>query len=298
MLLRICHTTRFEYEKPAYHSHNEVRMKPRDGHNQRCLNFELEVTPEASVFECDDYFGNRVHAFSIDREHRSLTVAARSIVERMPEPEQISSPKPFNQFLLADSERVQSEFDFLSASRHVPFSEPMKKFFWLAKPDNAEDVATYVMRVVSYINGQFEYEPGKTRVHSTADEILIAGGGVCQDFTHLTIGVLRLAGIPARYVSGYLAPLANTNATSMGGQASHAWLEAQVPGMGWTGFDPTNGCKVDERHVRVAIGRDYSDVPPMRGVYRSAGSHQSMTVELKVELEPEPQKSSGQQSQQ
>jgi transglutaminase-like putative cysteine protease len=193
----------------------------------------------------------------------------------------------FGEFLLEDSARNSSEYDFLNASRHVPFSEPMRKFFWLAKPDTTEDVGKYAIRVVTFIRDQFEYEPGMTKVQSTADEMLTVGGGVCQDFAHVTIGVLRLAGIPARYVSGYLAPAAKQAAASVGAQASHAWLEAQLPGQGWTGFDPTNGCLVDERHIRVAIGRDYSDVPPMRGVYRSHGGKQVMSVELQIEPQPE-----------
>ena len=287
MLLRICHTTRFEYQAPAYDSHNEVRMRPRDGGNQRCIRFELARTPDTSTIEYDDYYGNRVYSFSIHEPHPSLIVTARSLVECGPVPQPAPMPMQFGEFLLEDSARNSSEYDFLNASRHVPFSEPMRKFFWLAKPDTTEDVGKYAIRVVTFIRDQFEYEPGMTKVQSTADEMLTVGGGVCQDFAHVTIGVLRLAGIPARYVSGYLAPAAKQAAASVGAQASHAWLEAQLPGQGWTGFDPTNGCLVDERHIRVAIGRDYSDVPPMRGVYRSHGGKQVMSVELQIEPQPE-----------
>jgi transglutaminase-like putative cysteine protease len=158
----------------------------------------------------------------------------------------------------------------------------------MARPRGDEDVTDYTNRIVASVHAQFAYEPGTTKVQSTADEILSAGAGVCQDFAHLTIGVLRLAGIPSRYVSGYLAPASDDNVESVGAQASHAWLEAQLPGAGWTGFDPTNGCQVDQRHIRVAVGRDYSDVPPMRGVYRSSGGSQVMTVDLRIEPESSP----------
>jgi transglutaminase-like putative cysteine protease len=288
MLLRILHTTRFEYQMPAYDSHNEARMKPLEGAHQRCLEFELKITPYASAFEYDDYYGNRVHSFSIHERHPALIVAAKSLVECMPvsrRPAAISMP--FGEYLVEDHARNRIEYDFLNASRHVPFSEPMRKFFWLARPDPGEDVIAYANRVVAYVRDQFVYEPGMTRVHSTADEILTVGGGVCQDFAHLTIGVMRLAGVPARYVSGYLAPAAKASVESVGAQASHAWLEAQLPGLGWTGFDPTNGCMVDERHIRVAVGRDYSDVPPLRGVYRSQGGKQVMSVELQIEPQPD-----------
>jgi transglutaminase-like putative cysteine protease len=304
MILRICHTTRFEYQMPSYDSHNEVRMKPLEGASQRCLEFELALTPAASNFEYDDYYGNRVHAFSIHYPHRSLNVVARSVVERLPAARTASAPMPFGDYLLEDHARYRAEYDFLSASRHVPFSDTMRKFFWLAKPEPSEDVAAYTNRIVAFVRDQFVYEPGMTRVHSTADEILSVGGGVCQDFAHLTIGVLRLAGIPTRYVSGYLAPAARAAMDSLGSQASHAWIEANLPGLGWTGFDPTNGCVVDERHIRVAVGRDYSDVPPLRGVYRSAGGKQVMTVELQIEPQPDlappvdPGKGSNQQNQQ
>jgi transglutaminase-like putative cysteine protease len=292
MLLRICHTTRFEYQMPAYDSHNEVRMKPLDSVSQRCVEFELEITPGTSVVEYNDYYGNRVHGFSIHEPHPGLIVAAKSIVECMAGSQPPATPIPFGEFLLDDHTRGLIEYDFLSASRHVPFSEPMRKFFWLTKPDPSEDVAAYANRVVTFIRDQFIYEPGMTKVHSTADEILTVGGGVCQDFAHLTIGVLRLAGLPARYVSGYLAPAAKAGIETIGAQASHAWLEAQLPGQGWTGFDPTNGCLVDERHIRVAIGRDYSDVPPMRGTYRSHGSKQVMSVELQIDRQAESQSQS------
>jgi transglutaminase-like putative cysteine protease len=288
MLIRILHTTRFDYEKPAYQSHNEVRMRPLDGPDQRCVRFDLETLPGASTFEYSDYYGNRVTALSIHPPHSGLTVVARSIVERIEIARPVAVGTTFKTFLLDDQGRSLTEYDFLSASRHIPFSQPLRKFFWMARPRQTEDVADYANRIITYINAQFAYEPGTTKVQSTADEILSAGAGVCQDFAHLTIGVLRLAGIPARYVSGYLAPTFGNGVESLGAQASHAWLEAQLPGAGWIGFDPTNGCQVDQRHIRVAIGRDYSDVPPMRGIYRSTGTSQVMTVELRVEPEVDP----------
>jgi transglutaminase-like putative cysteine protease len=140
--------------------------------------------------------------------------------------------------------------------------------------------------VVAFVRDQFSYEPGKTGAHSTVDEILTIGAGVCQDFAHLTIAILRLAGVPARYVSGYLAPPEGSSGhLSIESQATHAWIEAQLPAQGWAGFDPTHGCRTDARHIKVAIGRDYSDVTPLRGVYRSFGNKQRMTVDLRLERE-------------
>src|ERR1700686_2737491 len=216
MLLRICHTTRFEYQAHAYDSHNEVRMRPLEGPNQRCVEFDLDLTPDTSTIEYDDYYGNRVYGFSIHDPHPELIVTAKSLVERMSALKPAAISMPFGEYLIEDQPRNRTDYDFRNASRHVPFSDPMRKFFWLAKPDPSEDVAAYANRIVAFIRDQFVYEPGMTKVHSTADEILTVGGGVCQDFAHLTIGVLRLAGIPSRYVSGYLAPALDTTVESVG----------------------------------------------------------------------------------
>ncbi|MDO8433871.1 MAG: transglutaminase N-terminal domain-containing protein [Candidatus Binatus sp.] len=199
MFFRIRHTTSFDYDGPVYQSHNEVRVRPRDSATQRCVQFELQIEPHPSTIEYADYYGNTVHAFAIYPPHNSLSVTATSIVEQMPEVPAAMQRVTIEEFLMRDAIRSQAEYDFLNASRHVPFSPAMKKFFWLSRPDPAEDVTAYATRINESIRQQFEYEPGRTRVHSTADEILTVGGGVCQDFAHLAIGVLRLAGIPARY---------------------------------------------------------------------------------------------------
>jgi len=260
-------------------------MRPIDGAQQQCLEFALDIEPPASVFEYRDYYGNDVHSFSIHSQHEVLTITARSVVNCMAEDPPPSRAVSFEEFLTDDRARTQAEYDFLGASPHVPFSERMRKFFWLARPRRTDEVDAYVRQVVAFVRDQFSYEPGVTHVHSTVDQILSVGAGVCQDFAHLTIAILRLAGVPSRYVSGYLAPPADSSQKTPAEQASHAWIEAQLPVQGWVGFDPTHGCRTDTRHIKVAMGRDYSDVTPLRGVYRSCGSKQTMTVELKLERE-------------
>ena len=285
MLFQIRHTTRFKYEQPVYESHNELRMRPLERPRQRCVSFGLEIDPVGTIMEYQDFYGNSAHALSVYPPHGALAIVAQSLVERLPELDDGAGAMTFREFLARDLSRNRLEYDFLNPSTYVPFSDPLRKFFWMVHPANDEDVFEYVQRVVDFVHGQFEYEPGLTQVHSTADEILTIGGGVCQDFAHLTIGVLRLAGVPARYVSGYLAPTADSApVTRAASSASHAWLEAQVPLLGWVGFDPTHGCRTDWRHIRVAIGRDYADVPPIKGVFRTAGGKQKMTVELNIEL--------------
>jgi transglutaminase-like putative cysteine protease len=297
MIFRVRHATRFAYEAPAYESHNEIRLRPSDDYaGQLVLSFELEVQPHASVFEFRDYFGNRAYSISIYPPHQSLTIKTVALVERLPDLTGRPTEVPFDRFLADDETRTRVNCEFLTATRFVPFSDRLRKFFWMARPRRTEDVAEYVMRVVCFIRDQFGYDTGTTHVHSNLDEILNAGGGVCQDFAHLTLGVLRLAGVPARYVSGYIGPHPDASGAP-GEQASHAWIEALLPGAGWTGFDPTHRCRTDIRHIRVAIGRDYADAAPIRGVYRSDASQNTMSVDLEVYPE-DPTAASSSQSQQ
>jgi transglutaminase-like putative cysteine protease len=282
---RIRHVTRFTYEQPAYESHNEVRLRPRESPSQRTLGFRLETIPPAAVIDYIDAFGNAVHALSVHEPHCEFMVLADSLVERTPLRE-LPIDRSFEDFLSGDAMRSQEEYDFLHPSRYIPFSEELKKFFWMIRPRMNEPVVDYTRRLVAWVCDQFAYEPGSTNVHSDVNRVLSVGAGVCQDFAHLTIGVLRLAGVPARYVSGYLAPQVD-HGRALGEQASHAWVEAMLPEAGWSGFDPTHGSRVTDHHVRLAVGRDYADVPPIRGVYRSAGKQQTMQVSLAItQLEP------------
>lgn len=284
MIFRIRHTTHFKYEKPAYESHNEVRVAPRSSPGQRCLSFDIEVTPKAAVLAYDDSFKNRVHAISVHPPHEELSIVAISVVERTPPRAGAPLRVPFGEFLAEDAARSAEHYEFLNPSHFIPFSDRLRKFFWSARPAPTETVLEYSMRMVRYVRDQFEYEKDKTHVYSSVDDILAAGGGVCQDFSHLTIGLLRLAGVPARYVSGYLAPRAGID-VNYAEQASHAWIEVLLPGTGWTGFDPTLRSRTTDHHIRVAIGRDYADVPPLRGVYRSGGTSGEMRVELSIQSE-------------
>jgi transglutaminase-like putative cysteine protease len=262
MRFQITHVKRFTYEKPTYDSHNELRMRPWNRAGQRCIAFNLSVDQSAAILAYNDFFGNHAHSLSVSRPHDSLTIVARSVVENSPTPANEYHQVPFSVYLSDDELRAKMYYEFVSPSRYIPFSDRLRKFFWMAaQPRGSEEVAAYVMRIVTLVLDQFEYETGTTHVHSSLDDILKSGGGVCQDFAHLTIGILRLAGVPARYVSGYLAPVSSQRqGANVGAQASHAWLEAMLPGSGWTGFDPTHRCRMYERHLGVAIGRDY--VPP------------------------------------
>ena len=285
MLFRIKHVTRYVYEHPASHSHNDVRLTPIDAPDQKRIAFSLEVTPDAAISEYRDSFGNVTHSIDIQPPHTELVISSSSVVERLAIPAEVSPRITVRDYLADDSARMNEYREFLNPSRYVPFSDRLRRFFWSVRPQLLEDITDYTDRMILFVRSQFAYDGATTNVHSTVDDILTTGGGVCQDFAHLSIGLLRLAGVPARYVSGYLAPDTARAANSTPPQlASHAWIEALLPGSGWTGFDPTHRTRTMIRHIRVAIGRDYNDLPPVSGVYESKGGGRQMAYELDVSL--------------
>jgi len=281
VIFRIRHRTRFAYDAPAYESHNELRLAPGDHADQRCLAFTLTTEPAAAVFEYGDAYGNRVHALSVHPPHEALDIVAESVVERVAPSSARARDLSFAEFLGDDDARLQEYHEFLSPSVYIPHGPRLRRFFWQARPGATEGVGEYTDRLVALVRDQFEYEAGKTDVHSTVEDVLTTGGGVCQDFAHLTIGLLRLAGVPARYVSGYLAPPSSDGTPRE--QTTHAWIDALLPGSGWTAFDPTHRGRTKLHHVRIGVGRDYADVTPVRGVYRSRGETQTMGVNVRIE---------------
>jgi transglutaminase-like putative cysteine protease len=285
MRFRIKHVTRYVYERPASNSHNDVRLTPMDAPDQKRIAFSLEVTPLAAIAEYRDAFGNLVHSIDVQPPHTELVISSASVVERLALPAQPAPQITVRDFLVDDADRMRDYGEFLNPSRYVPFSDRLRRFFWSVRPQLFEDITAYTERMILYVRNQFAYDVATTNVHSTVDDILTTGGGVCQDFAHLSIGLLRLAGIPARYVSGYLAPDPQRDPRSAPPElASHAWIEALLPGAGWTGFDPTHRTRTMIRHIRVAVGRDYNDLPPVSGVYKSAGGARRMAYELEVSL--------------
>lgn len=206
MLFRIKHLIHYTYEKPASHSHNEVRLAPLEAADQKRIAFSLDVKPAATITEYRDSFGNLAHSINIEPPHTELVIAANSVVDRLVPPAQPSPRVSIGDYLVGDSARIEHYGEFLNPSRYVPFSDRLRKLFWSVRPELSEDITAYTERMMLYVRNQFDYDGATTHVHSTVDDILTSGGGVCQDFAHLSIGLLRLAGIPARYVSGYFAP--------------------------------------------------------------------------------------------
>ena len=269
----IRHITRFTYDAPIRESVTEIRMQPRTELAQRCLRFELATQPRAHVSSYVDLMGNIVHHFDIPSEHTELVVTAQAIVEFVGDND-LATPATTSMEAWRDIEsatRTADAWEMVRPSAFVRETPLLQEFAQTLEIDRGMDPGSVVMALANAVHQSFEYKTAATRVDSPIDEALASRKGVCQDFAHILIALLRRVGIPARYVSGYLFHSRGERAAE---GATHAWVEAWLPGSGWVGVDPTSNMLAGERHVRVAIGRDYADVAPTRGVYKgmAAGS--------------------------
>ncbi|AUG28473.1 MULTISPECIES: transglutaminase family protein [Microbacterium] len=262
MRLRIEHTTGFAYQGEVGASYNEARMLPISTDSQFVLSSQLDIDPSTSVNYYLDYFGTRVAAFDVLAGHRDLEITARSLVEVRPRP--LEFPELSWERLAAESARSIGTVEMLGQSvRTAPHPDVVELARSIA--GRHAEPARAAVEIATAIGDAMEYMHGITGVHSTGAEAWAERKGVCQDITHITLGALRAVGIPARYVSGYLHPDPDAEVGAPTTGESHAWVEWFSGG--WQGFDPTNNVEIGDRHVLVARGRDYNDVPPLRGVY-------------------------------
>jgi transglutaminase-like putative cysteine protease len=285
----ITHVTRFSYQAPITESMMEVRMQPKSEDAQRCHRFELHTAPRARVHAYRDASGNAVHHFNIPAPHAKLIVTARSVVEMLHIPD-LPDALPLDAWHAIDAlESTGEHWDYRVPGRFTQSTTKLGELDRILALDRRVDPLTFVRRATAGIFERFEYVPKSTRVDSPIDEALQAGKGVCQDFAHIMLALLRVHGVPGRYVSGYLPHGADHHDRSEPA-ATHAWIEAWLPGLGWVGFDPTNDGEARERHVRVAVGRDYADVPPTRGVFKGdAASDLAVAVKIgRVDAPPPP----------
>jgi transglutaminase-like putative cysteine protease len=285
MFYSIRHLTKFRYSSAVSESLMEVRMNPRSEGLQRCLSFNLNVTPRARVQQYRDYLGNVIHHFDVPSPHRNLTIIAEAMVDVTPHP-------GWQAFLDAgawdrlDADLAERDFwEMLTPSHFAQWTDALAAFAAELKVPSREearrmDPLELLLDLNSAVYRAIEYVPKSTRVDSPADDALRSRQGVCQDYSHIVIALVRQLGIPCRYVSGYLFHREGVKTRSTEG-ATHAWVEAYLPGIGWTGFDPTNNSIADELHVRTAVGRDYADVPPTRGVFKGDAASE-LTVAVRV----------------
>lgn len=274
--LEVTHHTGLQYTDPVAVSFNEARMTPADGGGQLLIAHELRVTPTARVVPYTDYWGTLVEAFDVHEPHTTLEVESRNVVDT---PGLGERPPGVTWELLAEPALRDQRCEFLRLSQYIDDAS--------ADPDRANAVdllrsqstpRAAIDLAIEQVRDRMHYATGTTSVSTTAHEAWASGFGVCQDFTHATLSLLRSVGIPARYVSGYLYDGDGEIGETVTGE-SHAWVEAWDGG--WLPLDPTNGQPVDEGHTAVARGRDYADVSPLKGVY-SGGISEEIGVKVSL----------------
>jgi transglutaminase-like putative cysteine protease len=272
------HLTRFIYTAPVCESVMELRMQPLELDRQRCLRFNVTTTQRSRIFAYRDHYGNAVHYFDIPGHHTKLDISVESAVEIATSPD-LPKQLPLETWAAVDALAYSAEHaDWLLQSPFAENTPALQQFARAIGFGRTLDPLTTLRSLTSTLFSQFSYEPRTTRVDSPIDEALRARAGVCQDFAHIMTALVRSVGIPCRYVSGYIAPR-EAQTDRAGDNATHAWVEAYLPTLGWVGFDPTNNAVAGHRHLAVAFGRDYSDVPPTRGVFKGdAGSELSVAV--------------------
>ncbi len=300
MRLRVLHTTRYEYPTPAIDSHNEARLEPLSDEDQTCLDFTIKTSPSAKMYRFELPTGG-VHHFGIRLPHRSLTITANSLVETKVACPIVSLPSDSPLDLFGSSPELKQEFaEYLSWTKRVLFFPEIAQIALKVERTTGGGVVEFVQELNRKLYRDFAYSPGTTDVNTPLLEVLESKMGVCQDFAHLMLAVCRYRGIPARYVSGYLYTGQKENLFEseseeeysecgedelhqglVSGDAMHAWVECLLPDRRWHGLDPTNNVLTDHRYVKVHLGRDYGDVPPLRGVFRGPAS-QKLEVSVRV----------------
>ncbi len=294
MIYRVRHLTRYEYDLPVSLCFNKAHLLPRDTPRQQCLSTQIRVTP-TPVYSVrrEDFYGNLYYYFSIQEPHKALQIDVTSQIRMLPPPQNFdldlgNSCARVKELILhaADEETLLAK-EFLLDSPMIRTSDALRDY---AAPSFADDrpLLSAVRELTSRIFRDFKYDPGFSTVATPLNEVLEHKRGVCQDFAHLAIGCLRALGFPARYVSGYLETLPPPGKEKLvGSDESHAWFSVYSPGEGWFEFDPTNDNIPAEQHIVTALGRDYSDVTPLRGVFFDGGASQTLTVSVDVAAMPE-----------
>jgi transglutaminase-like putative cysteine protease len=283
----IQHITRYRYGSPIVENVMEVRLQPRSDEWQQCLSFHLYLRPTARVHPFRDYLDNWVHFYDIAAAHKELTITANSVVNVLP-PTPLVDALPIESWQAVDEmARSSAHWEWVQPSLRTPAPPAL---FALAEEfgvDRSLDPLSALKRIMVQLHENFSYDTGSTNVDSPIDEAMASRSGVCQDFSHIMLALTRhVLKIPCRYVSGYLFHRDNDRS---GDDATHAWVEALLPDLGWVGFDPTNNLIAGERHIRVALGRDYNDVPPTHGIFRGAtDSALSVSVTVKKASAPLP----------
>ncbi len=286
MRYRVTHETTYTYEELVSICHNELRLQPRDTERQRRLGTALHISPVPRAASLElDYFGNPTHFFTVEEPHHGMVLVAESELEIDRSSEEPLFTPPWES--LRDRVREDRSHDGLAAFE-MTFASPLvpvdREFASYAAPffPRGGEILECVVELTHRIHTDFAYRPGATSVSTPVRDVLAAREGVCQDFSHVQLACLRALGLPARYVSGYLhTQPADGRERLVGADASHAWVSVYCGDAGWLDVDPTNDLVVSDQHLTLAWGRDYGDVPPIKGVILGSGGH---TVEVAVDV--------------
>ncbi|HTI93746.1 MAG TPA: transglutaminase family protein [Puia sp.] len=268
----ISHQTTYTYHEPVSVCYNLLRLVPRNTHRQSCTSVAVEIHPEPDTFhEYEDFFGNKVIYFSIEKEHAKLSVRVSSEIEQRME-------AAGDRSLEQDADIGGYLFETPMTAANDDIAAYARGSFLPGRP-----VLEAAGDLMHRIYTDFRFTPGFTTVSTPLAMVMRERKGVCQDFAHLAIACCRSAGLPARYVSGYIETLPPPGVEKLiGVDASHAWFSVYIPNLGWVDFDPTNNLLPAEQHVTIGWGRDYADIAPMRGILLSSGTHGlSVSVDMR-----------------
>jgi transglutaminase-like putative cysteine protease len=272
--IRVVHTTGYRYKAPVTQSYNEARLTPRSDRRQNLIVSRVETTPATRSYRYTDYWGTAVTSFDLHAPHTELKIVSSAVVETG------SPAEPVNGVTWVDlrSSTVSDRYaEFLEWTGYVPRHRELATIARSLRKGRTPVEA--VLAVSEWVHDKLTYQRGTTGVHSSAVDAWRAREGVCQDYAHLTLAMLRAIDIPARYVSGYLHTKPNARIGETVSGESHAWIEAWTGG--WWGFDPTNDVDIGPRHIWVAMARDYADVSPLKGTY-SGGA--ATAIEVSVDI--------------
>ena len=284
MFYAIRHFTCYRYSRPVWQSMLEVRMHPRSEGNQRCFVFQLSVNPRARIFGYTDSYGNLVHHFDLPARHNQLTIITDALVNIDIQP---SVPETMEYEGWQELEELVEKKDYWDMLMPSHFARSCPELEQLSSEIGADErkgrsPLSFLQDINSGVHRSFNYVKKSTAVNSPIEDALRSRQGVCQDFAHIMTALVRNARIPCRYVSGYLYHSTDIEHRVAEG-ATHAWVEALLPRLGWVGFDPTINRMAGEKHIRTAIGRDYADVPPTMGMMKGKAETQ---LQVRVRVTP------------
>jgi len=268
----VSYRTSIHYDDIVRGSQNEMRACPASDEYQQLIAYRVTTHPAARILAYHDYWGTRVDTFGVREPHVSLELMAEASVETMPRPLVTVSPRVVE---LSNASFRDQYVEYLSRSMHTEWDGDIASAAERIAAITGDDVVGIVLALHRFVHTSLQYTPGATYIGVDVNEVLAKAKGVCQDYAHLAVALCRSIGIPARYVSGYFFASSDATGADVDGDEvkvqTHAWFEAAIPGWGWLALDPTNAQQVGQRHITIGHGRDYDDVPPVRGVFSGAG---------------------------